>query len=548
VNLSATDPPPSPTSGWRIAVPAVLLFLLIPIYGISVVNSKIGLNHDAGIYVATAKSLAEGNGYRIAGYPGGLPQTKYPPLLPLILSAVWRISPNFPQNEWLFKLVPVLALLAWSLACVWFFRTKAKIGLDASLWILVFTLTNLYCLLTTSSIMSEALYGVLVIASLAFLARAGEQPDDWRNVVVAALLAGAAYQTRTAGVSLVVAGIAALLIRKRFKHAVLFAAITGVFVVAWMIWQAQPSDASTMTERYYTAQNYRDLNALSGVLSADAVVTVGLHNLFFIALSPARTILQIPASSGYSLLIALVPSAVFWFLVARGVRRAPPSLWPAALFASTTMGMLVVYAWAPTRFLLPILPILMLYAFLGLPRRPPGLGILCLAALPMTSAFLFAQNSWTHGVSDFPAPFGTGGRANRVESIYWNRVTAVYDWIGSHTPRDAVILANYDSTLFLYTGRMSMRPDAASWLDLFDSTRRALPEKIAEFEALVRKIQPTYLVETGNDDEVEVDFYRMLDSLAASGRLRLVKHIAPRYNIYRITPDGWEPAAPILKE
>lgn len=523
------------TSAWRVAVPATLLLLLGVIYGLSLAVSKIGMFHDDGIYVATAKSLAMGNGYRIAGYPGDPPQTKYPPVLPLLLSLAWRVEPNFPQNEWLLKAVPALALLAWSAACVWFFRTRGRVELGVSLWLLLFTLTNQYSLVTSTSIMSEALYGALVMASLAFLAGACEQPDGMRQTIIAALLAAAAYQTRTAGIALLAAGLLALLIARRFKQAAIFAAIAGGLALAWMAWQAQPSSATTMIERYYTAQSYRDLNALNGALSLEYTLTVVLRNALSILLYPARAILQLPAASGLGLAVALVSSTIFWVLVARGVRRAPPALHSAVLFGALTMGMLLVYTWVPTRFLLPVLPILLFLSYLGLPRQPAWPALLMLVMLPLAGAVLFVQNSWRHGLCDFRSPISLAMQGGEAETVSWNRVSEVYAWIRQNTPSDAVILSNYDPALSLYTGRASIRPIAASGLDIFYGLRRPLREKIAEFEVLVLKFRPRYLVEIANDSGVEPDFHSILDALKASGRLRLVKQIAPRYNIYELT-------------
>jgi len=382
--------------------------------------------------------------------------------------------------------------------------------------------------------MSEGLYGALAIASLAFLASSLEPSGTWRDVLIAAVFAGSAYQTRTAGIALVLAGIAALLLKKRLQHAALFAAITGTFVVTWMAWQAQPSGATTLIERYYTAQNYRDLNVVTGAVSADIVATVVLHNVVSMAVSPARSIMQIPFASGYWLVVSLVPSVIFWTLVARGIRRAPSSLLPSALFCGITMGILIAYAWMPARFLLPILPLLLLFAFLGLPARPRWWSLLMLAILPMSSAMLFARNSWTLGLSDFRAPLWLALGSQHEEPHSWNRVSAVYNWIRSHTAKDAIILTNSDPALYLYTGRTSIRPDVAAWLELFPSARRPLRDKIADFELLVQKVRPHYLAETGDDEAVEPDFHLMVEGLKASGRIKLEVSFGPKYSIYEV--------------
>src|SRR5208337_3678818 len=59
---------------------------------------EFGYLHDDGVEYLTAKSLAQGNGFRIQSLPENPAQTKYPPLHPLYLSIVWRLNPSFPNN------------------------------------------------------------------------------------------------------------------------------------------------------------------------------------------------------------------------------------------------------------------------------------------------------------------------------------------------------------------------------------------------------------------------------------------------------------------
>ncbi|MBM3798106.1 MAG: hypothetical protein FJW31_29635, partial [Acidobacteria bacterium] len=66
-----------------------------------------GIYHDDAIYLVAGKSLAEGNGYRIASLPEQPYQTKYPPLYPAVLAAVWKLAPEFPGN------LPWVMLATW---------------------------------------------------------------------------------------------------------------------------------------------------------------------------------------------------------------------------------------------------------------------------------------------------------------------------------------------------------------------------------------------------------------------------------------------------
>jgi hypothetical protein len=81
----------------------------------------LGHFHDDSIYLVSAKSLAEGHGYRILSLPAEPFQTKYPPLWPLILAAIWKIAPHFPENlKWEMALTWLMLPLFVGLAWRWF--------------------------------------------------------------------------------------------------------------------------------------------------------------------------------------------------------------------------------------------------------------------------------------------------------------------------------------------------------------------------------------------------------------------------------------------
>src|SRR3982750_1976143 len=68
---------------------------------------QFGVQHDDSLYFVSAKAWAEGKGYRIESLPGEPFQTKYPPFYSLLLTGIWKLSPEFPQN------LPLASLFAW---------------------------------------------------------------------------------------------------------------------------------------------------------------------------------------------------------------------------------------------------------------------------------------------------------------------------------------------------------------------------------------------------------------------------------------------------
>src|SRR5271166_1491546 len=97
---------------WRRIWPAGLLMLaLLPAARLAWhwrAMPHLGFYHDDGIFLVSAKGLADGEGYRILSLPNEPYQTKYPPLYPALLALVWKASPNFPAN------LPWAMLLAWA--------------------------------------------------------------------------------------------------------------------------------------------------------------------------------------------------------------------------------------------------------------------------------------------------------------------------------------------------------------------------------------------------------------------------------------------------
>ena len=57
-----------------------------------------GLWEDDGVYMATAKSLAAGTGYRHIELPGQPWQTKYPILYPAVLAGAFLLRQEYPQE------------------------------------------------------------------------------------------------------------------------------------------------------------------------------------------------------------------------------------------------------------------------------------------------------------------------------------------------------------------------------------------------------------------------------------------------------------------
>ena len=124
--------------------------------------------HDDCIYFVSAKSLASGQGYRIASLPAQPAQTKHPPLYPAVLSLAWKLIPEFPRNLSLAGWIswgafpPLLALLAAYLP---------RMGIDGwRRWLIVgLFAVNPYVIWFSSQLLSELWFMALLFASMLLL-------------------------------------------------------------------------------------------------------------------------------------------------------------------------------------------------------------------------------------------------------------------------------------------------------------------------------------------------------------------------------------------
>ncbi len=122
----------------------------------------LGFYHDDSIYWVSGRSLAMGDGYRIESLPGQPYQTKYPPLYPALLAAIWKIDPQFPAN------LPLATLFSWMLlplflAALWFLLRDYEFSLRERYVLLLMAALSPVTVVFSFSLMPELLFTALLL-------------------------------------------------------------------------------------------------------------------------------------------------------------------------------------------------------------------------------------------------------------------------------------------------------------------------------------------------------------------------------------------------
>jgi hypothetical protein len=404
-------------------VTIALFFALVGvIYLVAWFAPSIGLYHDDAVYLVTAKALLAGHGYTIDSLPVPIPQTKYPPAFPLALALFAAVS---QQTQWL-KALPLLCAALWLVVT---YKLLRKMGSDryGALLVTGITAAAPSVVFVSTNLLSEPLFALLLTAALLALL------DD--RVFLAGLLAGLATLTRTAGLPLIAACALTLIVRARFRRAVIFTAAAILIVAPWFGW----SMAQNARHAYYSAGNYASSSILTSLALSEKAAVLATNVLFLFS-APFGLLTGIndiyAASFTFSLLIICL-----WKR-----RQTLPDI-----FLLLYCAMLLLWPGPPQRFLAPVLPLIlwMFWRSIRLIPRPEIVAVigLLIALLPLYTSL--RRLPVTLQTGQFPT-------SDRLPDD-WAELTKLFAAIRQNTPPDAILAANIDPLFYLNTGRKAVR-------------------------------------------------------------------------------------------
>ena len=414
---------------------------------------QLGLHHDDAIYLVTGKSLAEGNGLRIESLPWQPFQTKYPPLFPALIAPIWKFGPPFPENLKLATLAAWFLLPVSLLAVRKLFRCFGFERWELSLLTLTVGMNPLMCLLSTV-LMSDLLFLGLFIGCLLLAERSLDPREHAWLALVAGLMAGLAYLTRTATLHIVITAPVCFIIRKQVRRRGLFLAGVLPPVACWQAWiSAHMMPTRDPALLYYT--NY--LGFQFATVHLDNLARVLWYNFDTLLRAIAEVVVFDSPILENRYLERLIAALAIAGTV-RLVRRSGQIQYPAAALGVALLLLGYSYT-ADERLALPLYPL----ALMGFATE---LKNLCrqvrvswsegklperLLAAPIAAALavflVFAVATYVVGDAIFlPTLYA------RCQSALAAHREA-YEWLRTQTSRETSVYAYDDPLLYLYSGR-----------------------------------------------------------------------------------------------
>jgi hypothetical protein len=430
---------------------------------------------DDALYFSSAQALALGQGYILPSIPGTPPATKYPILLPWLLSFVWRYNPSFPSNLSLATGIMVAFGCGYVVASFLFLRRYAGIKDYELLLLTTFCALHPVVLQYSARLLSDIPFAALSIIIFITGDRNMRRDAGLGGATVTGILSGLSLLLRVLGVPIAAGIFLCAIYRRAWRQATILGVTVAPFFL-WVMWTWVIKPAPTppapfarfgmgwqQTWLFYTS--YRGMWKLSIANLGLASNILVSHFVYFIADTAGYFISPLFKSN---IVLWFVSTLLVWAIILYGVRaHVRRAGWKPVHF-SFLLSVVIITFWhylGWDRFLLPFLPLIAasfyfggkeLFSRLWAKRSTKFVadrvlaGTLCAAIVILSAAVI-----WN---------FVLGARAEAREEtnkreILQGEKREMYEWIKSNTTADARVIApgTEDGALYLYTGRKAIQ-------------------------------------------------------------------------------------------
>lgn len=439
------------------------LYILVAILSVGfclsflyVFDYKIDTNGDNAGYYILAKSIATGNGYANIHKPKAELSNHLPPGYPLIISMVFKL---FGTQITTIKLTNGLLFFLSLLALfILFYKLTQRLHLAFSSILLV--LINGHLLRFSTMIMSEIPFLLISTLTLLIFVDLNRNTTPLRNpkFYIFLLLLSASFYIRTAGIALI-AGISfTLLFEKSFKY--LFSTISGfgLLITPWQIrsyFLGGNSYFRQLLDKNPYQPELGKMDLIDWVYrilqNIKRYVSIEIPNSCF----PWKTInyQSIASLSDWFIGITIITFILLGLSQLRKYRLLVFG------YLTGSFGILLLWpdVWYGVRFILPIVPILILLTILGLST---AIAIL-LKNLTINTEKVFLIAPYLCFVFSFCLFFNQLKDVNKQAKLpypmNYNNYLFLAKWAKTNTNEDDVICCRKEQLFYLFSNRKVVR-------------------------------------------------------------------------------------------
>lgn len=424
----------------------ILSFLII---FSQIFDPKIDLGGDNAQYYILGKALSLGEGYTNLNSPSMAPNNHYPPGYPAIIGLLLFI---FPDSIELIKVFNGIFLLA---SCYFIYYIFLKITdlKILSVGVTFFLLFNTHLLKYSTIMMSEIAYLLMTSISIFFFLKSDWEKHPLKNKAFlgSLLFLAAAYYIRTLGISLVFGFLVYLIIYKNWKYVISLVAGFVLLILPWTI-RTQMLGGSSYINQFKRVNVYRPELGEAGLMdfvnriftNFERYITKEIPNGLF----PINTIDYRAPATTFDWVIGILIVGILIF----GLIQLKNHRWLIIAYFVGIFGVLMLWpqVWVGVRFMLPVIPFLMIVFFNGIfhliahfinVKSAPGVtlaAIIILALVSITSI----KNLSLVAKSDYPDN--------------WKNYFKIAEWANQNLDSEVIICCRKPYLFYLESGTFTV--------------------------------------------------------------------------------------------
>jgi len=386
---------------------------------------------DNVVYVVLAESIVSGQGYRNIHVAGEPEHAKFPIGFPLILSLLMVF---FGRSFIVFKLF----VLFTGLVSVYFMYKISECMLGRHAYRLMFAYITIPLLLEFNHwVLTEIPFLSLSLIAVYCVIQAEKGVKYMYYVAFIAVLF--AFLMRTAGISLVVALLVFLLIKKKFSYVGIFLVLFLAAAIPWFLRSTRISEHGIYVEQFLLRNPYWLESGRIGV--GDLFIRIWNNLINYVLVDMPETMLVLFRSAWAYGIVGFLFTVAALIGFVRRMKHMPF----IALYS--VFGLAIVlcwpHVWISARFLIPLLPFFIIYWYEGLLWFENAVRFRNLAFIIVIVIVVLNVAALVMRIE--PAINGTikhlKGEQYAGYPSDWRNYFEIIEWIDENIPDSAIVMA-----------------------------------------------------------------------------------------------------------
>lgn len=427
----------------------IFVLLLNLILSLFLFDPKLETGGDNALYLILGKSIISGQGFRDIHKPNQPAHTAVPPGFPFLMGIGQLLfNNNFVAIKFIILLFSIGSLI------IVYYLLRHYLAQDYLLPLLVFTTIPLY-LQYSFALLSEIPF--LFVGLLSFyLLELALKKESLTLLIASAVVVVSSYYMRAAGIAFIFAFATYFLVKRKFKYLLIYLAIVSVLVLPWLIRNYLITKQNPYIDVLFVRNPY-DLQ--SGKINISDFLNRVIANIkiYFFYVLPQ---IYFPAITNKVILTLL--GTLLTIIVICGIVSPKGKTFLASIIGLVAyVAMLIVRpeVWSGDRFLLPVVPFILVYIFLGLKwfetklNLKNTLAIIVGLILILNNIIAFIPQAKIATTNNL---LYLKGEKYAGYSVDWIRWFETIEWIDKNIAKDKLIMSRKPEFVYLLSGCKSI--------------------------------------------------------------------------------------------